>query len=270
MPSPASRLARRSASVVLGALALLAITPQALATDITDIGFVDQAAISSLRPFMDAQAAFAQFRQGLNGEFQRVIRGKSPADQQKVFQDFNQRVARKQHELFDPLLQRAQFAIAAVAANKTLSVVVDKTIVIFGGQDVTRDVLGLMAQPGPVVPPINTPPPGVVGYVDQTQLDTLPNIKKANDEFMQFRQKLGGQLNQQLAGKPDDQKRQIVASFNQQLQDEQRKTLQPIIDQTNKVVSEVARKKKLILVVDASDRVYGGVDVTADVVSALK
>lgn len=249
---------------------VLALTPQALAVDITDIGFVDQSALGSLKPFQDAQTQFGQVRAQFNAQFQSAIKGKSAADQQKIYSDFNQRVASKQQEIFGPLLSRAQVAIASVAANKGLSVVVDRQIIIFGGQDITKDVVALFNTTGPIVPPVNTPPPGEVGYVDQAQLDALPNVKKANDAFLQARQNLGAQLNQQMNGKSADQKRQLVAQFNQQLQAEQKKDLQPIIDASQKAIAAIARRKNLTLVVDAADRVYGGTDVTADVVSALK
>ncbi len=268
---------RAAGALATGALATgatlalcVALAPQALATDIVDIGFVDQQQIASLKPFVDAQRAFAQYRNSMNGAFQNAIKGKSDADKQKIFNDFNQKLGAKQHDLFDQLLARTQTAIAAVAANKNLSVVVDKQIVIYGGQEITQDVISMINQPGQVVPPVNTPPASEVGYVDQAQLDALPKLKAANDEFMAYRQKLGSDLNAQTAGKPDAQKQQIVDSFNKQLADEQKKVIQPIIDQTQSAISDVAKKKNLLLVIDMTDRVYGGTDVTADVVAALK
>ncbi|MBC5828254.1 MAG: hypothetical protein GIW99_11340 [Candidatus Eremiobacteraeota bacterium] len=250
--------------------AMLALTPQVLATDITDIGFVDQAAIGSLKPFQDAQAQFAQARDQLSKQFQSAIKGKSRADEQRIFNDFNGRASAKQHDIFGPLLARTQIAIAAVAANKNLSVVVDKQIIIVGGQDITKDVINMLNQPGQLVPPVNTPPPSEVGLVDQQQINSLPKVKKANADFLQARQALQSQLNGQLAGKTADQQKPIIASFNQQLSDQQKKLLQPIVDATEKAISNTAKSKNLLLVIDATNRVYGGTDVTADVVRALQ
>ena len=47
-------------------------------------------------------------------------------------------MADKQRQLFGPLFGRAQVAIASVASSKNLTVVVDKRIVVFGGQDITE------------------------------------------------------------------------------------------------------------------------------------
>ena len=256
--------------VAVIAVSTLSFTPQVLAVDVNDIGFVDQSAIGQLPPFQAAQAEFAQYQRQLSGQFQRSIKGKSQADQQRIFNDFNGRAAAKQRELFGPLLNRAQTAIASVAANKGLSVVVDKSIIIFGGLDITKDVIDMINQPGAVVPPVNSPSPSEVGYVDQTQLDAVPKVKKANDDFLSYRQTLQTQLSSQMAGKSPDQRQQLATNANNQLNDEQKKVLQPIQDAISKAITDVAKKRGLLLVVDAPDRVYGGTDVTSDVVKALQ
>jgi len=249
---------------------ILGFSPQVLATDIADIGFVDQSAIGQLGPFVAAQQQFAQFQRALGVQFQAAIKGKSQADQQRIYQDFNARAATQQRQLFGPLLDRANNAIAAVAANKGLSVVVDKSIIIYGGLDVTKDVIDMLNQPGPVLAPVNSPPPSEVGYVDQRQLDQLPKVKSANDTFMQYRQNLQSQLNAQLRDKSADQRQQTITAFNSQLSDEQKKVVQPVIDSTNSAIAGVAKKKGLLLVIDGQTRVYGGTDVTPDVLKALQ
>jgi outer membrane protein len=249
---------------------ILWFTPQVLAIDIADIGFVDQAALGQLGPFVAAQQQFAQFQNDLRGQFQAATKGKSQADQARIYQDFNARAAAKQREIFGPLLDRANNAIASVAANKNLSVVVDKTIIIYGGLDVTKDVIDMLNQPGPVLAPVNSPPPSQVGFVDQRQLDALPKVKKANDDFLQFRQSLQAQLTAQLRGKNADQRQQTYTAFNKQLTDQQKKLLQPIIDSQTSAIAGVAKKRSLLLVVDLQSKLYGGVDVTADVVKALQ
>ncbi len=263
----------RSHTPTIAALVLvfiLGFSPQVLATDIADIGFVDQSAIGQLGPFVAAQQQFAQFQRALGVQFQAAIKGKSQADQQRIYQDFNARAATQQRQLFGPLLDRANNAIAAVAANKGLSVVVDKSIIIYGGLDVTKDVIDMLNQPGPVLAPVNSPPPSEVGYVDQRQLDQLPKVKSANDTFMQYRQNLQSQLNAQLRDKSADQRQQTITAFNSQLSDEQKKVVQPVIDSTNSAIAGVAKKKGLLLVIDGQTRVYGGTDVTPDVLKALQ
>jgi outer membrane protein len=249
----------------------LALTPQAIATDIADIGVVDQQAIGNLPDFQSAKSQFQQIQAQMQAQFQAAIKGKSQADSQAISQSFQQRLAAQQAQLFNPLIGRANAAIAQVAADKGLSVVVDKQIVIFGGLDITKDVTNLLAEPGQIVPPVNTPPPSEIGYVDQSQIDALPKVKAAADEFSQFTTQLRAQLTAQI--KPTStqaDRQQLAQSYQQQTQAERAKVLQPLVDQTDKAISDVAKRRGLLLVINSENRVYGGTDVTADVLKALQ
>ena len=264
------RVCAFTAAAAVAALVLL-LTPQVLATDISDIGFVDQGAIGKLKPFADANAQFSQYQAQLAAQYQAAIKGKSQADQQRISQDYQNRLATQQHQMFDPLIGRANAAIAQVAANRNLSIVVDKQIVIFGGLDITKDVTDLLNEPGQIVPPVNTPPPSEIGWVDRTKIDALPKMKAGSDQFVAFQTQLRQQLSKQITSTtPVDQRQKIAASFQQQMQDERNKVLQPLIDQTDKAISSVARKRGLLLVINAESRVFGGTDVTDDVVKALQ
>ena len=266
-----ARLRRSAIAAAAAAAFVLALTPQVLATDIADIGIVDQTAIGNLKPFQDAKAQFGSMQAQMQAQYQAAIKGKSAADQQRISQGFQGRLNAEQHALFDPLIGRANAAIAQIAANKSLSVVVDKQIVIFGGLDITKDVTDLLAEPGQIVPPVNTPPPSEIGYVDRSQIDALPKMKAASDQFVQFQNQLRSQLSAQVNAKtPPAQRQQIVSSYQKQLSDERAKVLQPLVDQTDKAISSVAKSKGLLLVVNGESRIYGGTDVTADVVKALQ
>lgn len=264
----------RVPALVAASLALaiaLALTPQAIATDIADIGVVDQQAIGNLPDFQSAKSQFQQIQAQMQAQFQAAIKGKSQADAQRISQDFQSRLASQQAQLFNPLIGRANAAIAQVAADKGLSVVVDKQIVIFGGFDITKDVTNLLAEPGQIVPPVNTPPPSEVGYVDQSQIDALPKIKAAADAFSQFTTQLRAQLTAQIkpTSTPAD-RQQLAQQYQQQTQAERAKVLQPLVDQTDKAISDVAKHRGLLLVINSENRVYGGTDVTADVLKALQ
>lgn len=273
-PLAQARPAKIRRALIAGAAVMalaLALTPQVLATDVADIGIVDQAAIGNLSQFQDAKNQLTRIQAQLQSQFQAAIKGKSQADQQRISQDFQRRLAAQQHQIFDPLLGRANAAIAQVAANKGLSVVVDKQIVIFGGLDITKDVTDLLNSPGQVVPPVNTPPPSEIGYIDRSQIDALPKMKAASDQFVQFQNQLRSQLSQQVNSKtPADQRQKILSQYQSQMTDERNKVLQPLVDQTDKAISSVAKGKGLLLVVNSENRVYGGTDVTADVVKALQ
>lgn len=263
------RLAGAFGAILLAAAAL---APATLAADVTDIGFVDQAALAQIPQFTAANRELAAYKAQLDRQFaQRVRAVRDRNVQARIAQEFQNNLARRQRDLFEPLFQRAQVAIASVASSKNLSVVVDKRIIIYGGQDVTGSVVALLDGPGDPIPPVNTPPPSSVGYVDQSLIDQVPRLKSANEDFAKFeadQQQIA--QNKAKAAKTDAERQQVLKDYQAALADKNKAEIQPLVDRTRDVIADVARKKGLLLVIDRSNLIYGGTDITSDVTSALK
>ena len=261
-------------AVALGAtlFGLGSLAPATLAADVTDIGYVDQAALSNIPQFTSANRQLADFKAQLDRQFASEVRGVKDANTQaRIAQEFQNKLATRQRDLFGPLFQRAQVAIASVASSKNLSVVVDKRIVIVGGQDVTSSVVDLLTGPGDPIPPVNTPPPSSVGYVDQTQIDAIPKLKAANDDFQKFQADQQTQAQAKLkSAKTDADRQQVLKDYQSALADKQKQEIAPLVDQTRSAIAGVAKKRGLLLVIDRSNLIYGGTDITSDVTSALK
>jgi len=261
-------------ATVLGAflLASAALAPAGLAADVTDIGYVDQNALANLPAFAAANRKLESAKAELDKQFAARVRGyKNPADQTRIAQEFQNKFAAKQRELLGPLFARAQVSIASVASSKNLSVIVDKRIVIFGGTDVTGAVVDLFQGVGDPVPPVNTPPPSSVGYVDELAINQVPKVKKAQDDFAKFRNDQTNAAQQKMrSAKTDADRQQIFKDLQKTLLDKQKEILNPVIEQTRAAVAEAAKKKGLLLVIDRSNLIYGGTDITTDVTSALK
>lgn len=258
----------------LAAFALLLaalVAPGAIAADLTDVGFVDQAELANMPIFVSANRALAGYKAQLDAQFNAAVKhAASDADRQRISLQFQQQYTDKQREVVGPLFQRAQLAIAQVSAAHNLTVVVDKRIVIYGGQDVTKDVETLFMGSQAISPPAASPPPSEIGYVDQTVLDNLPKVKTANDEMNQFASTQRALFAPKVAlAKSDADKQQVYQQFNKSLSDKQDQLLKPLVDQTKRVTGDVAAQKKLLLVIDRADVIYGGTDITADVQNEL-
>jgi len=243
----------------------------AIAADLTDVGYIDQADVANLPVFVAANQQLASYKNQLDAQFNARLRHvRTDADKQQLAMQFQQQLNDKQREIVGPLFQRAQLAIAAVTASRNLSIVVDKRIIIYGGQDITKDVEAVFTSPQAITPAAATPPPSEIGFVDQTVLDGVPKVQTANNAMNQFetteRQVYAARLAQ--ARSPSD-KQQILAEFNKTVSDKQDQLLKPLVDQTRAATSDVARKKNLLLVVDRADVIYGGTDITTDVQNEL-
>lgn len=254
------------------ALAGPLFAPATLAADVVDIGFVDQAALSNVRSFTDANRQLAGYKADLDRQFAARMRSvHDQSTQQRIAQEFQNKLAARQRELFGPLFARAQVAIASVASSKNLSVIVDKRIVIVGGQDVTSNVIALLSGPGDPIPPVNTPPPSSVGFVDQAQIDQVPKLKSANDDFQKFQASQQQAAQVKIKGAKTDADRQaVLKDYQAALADKNKQEIAPLVDKTRDAIADVAKKKRLLLVIDRSNLIYGGTDITSDVTNALK
>lgn len=262
----------RSAALVVAAVLLgLTSAPGAIAADLTDVGYIDQADVANLPVFVNANKQLASYKSQLDAQYNAQLRrARSDADRQQIALQFQQRLTDRQREIVGPLFQRAQLAIAAVSATRNLSVVLDKRIVIYGGQDITKDVEAVFSSPSAIQPPTATPPPSEIGYVDQTALDGIPKVQSANSAMNQFettqRQIYSAKIAQ---ARSDSDKRQILTEYNKLVADKQDQLLKPLVDQTKNATTDVARKKNLMIVLDKADVIYGGTDITTDVQSEL-
>jgi outer membrane protein len=269
MNNPITRGRAAALAFALGA-AILA-TPAIGATDVVDIGSLDQAALASLPSFQAANKQLNDYGAGLQKQYLGRAQHASQAEQQRLANEFQGKMADRQRQLFGPLFNKAQVAIASVASSKNLSVVVDKRIVVVGGTDITNNVRDLLTSVGDPVPPVSTPPPSKVGYVDQSAIDQTPKVKSATEAFVKFKQDQDKIAADKLkAAKTTADRDTVLKDYRKTLDDKQNQTLKPVIDSTRSAISDVAKSKGLILVVDKGNIVFGGQDITKDVTDKLK
>jgi outer membrane protein len=254
------------------AFACAALAPATLAADVTDIGYLDQAALANVPAFLSASRDLQGFKENLERQYADSMRSATNQQAQaRVAAQFQVKLNDRQHEVLGPLFARAQVAIASIASSKNLSVVVDKRIIVVGGQDITRNVVDLLNGPSAPIPPVSTPPPSSVGYVDQAQIDQVPKIKSANDDFLKYQNDQQTQSEVKFrAAKSDQERQQILKDYQQSLADKQKQSIAPLVDRTRDAIADVAKKKGLLLVIDRTNLIYGGTDITSDVTSELK
>ncbi len=127
----------------VGALALSqGGTPIASAAATSSVGVVNQQLIITQHPDM------AKAKETMKAEIEQAKKdfeekAANMNDQQKkdYYMQLQQRLAQKEQELMGPILDKVTAAIKAVATAKGLSVVLDKQNVVYGGQDITDEVL---------------------------------------------------------------------------------------------------------------------------------
>ena len=94
--------------------------------------------LANVRTAMQNEIATAQ------KDFDEKRKNMSDAEKQRYYKQLQERIGNKERELMDPVLKNIELQIQKIADKKGLSVVVHKDTVVFGGVDITDDVVRAM------------------------------------------------------------------------------------------------------------------------------
>lgn len=107
----------------------------------TSIGFVDFGFLINQHPDMEkARQTFQGEVEQAKKDFEAKAATLSDKEKQDYDQQLRQRLAAKQKELYDAIEAKVNQAIQEVAKAQGLTVVLDKSQVLYGGNDITQDV----------------------------------------------------------------------------------------------------------------------------------
>ena len=134
------------ALVFVGSVVALAVTQfgsgMASAAGNSNVGVVDYGQIMSSHPqLQSAQSELQQAESDAQKDFEEKSKNMSDQEKSDYYQQTMQRLQQKQQELIEPIQKNVEDTVKSVADAKGLTVVVDKRAVIYGGTDITQDVV---------------------------------------------------------------------------------------------------------------------------------
>ncbi|MBR1807028.1 MAG: OmpH family outer membrane protein [Selenomonadaceae bacterium] len=138
------------AVIFIGSVVALALTQTgnvASAASSSSVGVVDVQQVMAAHP--DVQGLQGQMETTVNEirkEFEEKSAGMNDQEKAEFYIQCQQRIAQKQEELLAPIEQSVEVAIKAVADKKGLAVVINKAAVVYGGQDITQDVIAQLSK----------------------------------------------------------------------------------------------------------------------------
>lgn len=139
------------ALVFIGSVVALALTQTgtgiASAASSVSVGVIDRDQVMSQHP--DGQSVENQMRAAISEvqrDFEEKSAGMTDQEKQDYYRQCQQRLQQKQQELLEPLIKSIDDTIKKVADAKGLSVVIEKAAVVYGGQDITQDVISRLGK----------------------------------------------------------------------------------------------------------------------------
>ena len=133
------------ALVFVGSVVALALTQSgtgvASAAASSNVGVVDYRQFTSLKIYTDVDAemqkAFEQARQDFNEKSANM----TDEEKQQYYQQTMERLQKEQEDMMAPIQKQIDEAVKAVAEAQGLTVVLRKEGVVYGGKDITQDVV---------------------------------------------------------------------------------------------------------------------------------
>ena len=109
-----------------------------------------------------------------------------------------------------------------------------------------------------------------IGLVDtNAALQSHPKMQKAQLDLRNAGQKAQQNFESRSQGKSDQEKQQIFAELQKELNQKESATMQPIFTDVRKAIQQVRQEKGLDVILEQGAVVDGGVDVTKDVIAKL-
>ncbi len=236
----------------------------------SEIGVIDKSAIMKMAAFKKANEKIAVAIQELEKSYSQQMKGASQEQQQELYARFRQESEMVRNKDLNVLMGRVQSAIEIVAKEKNLKVVLDKSIVVTGSEDITEDVKEKFRAEGDLpAAQGNIGDSSVVGYFDQDVVRTLQIFrdgeKKMQAEFENARKDVA----KRSASLSKEKQQELIASYDRQLEAKRAAIMSPLFDKVTFTVKSVAEKENMVLILDKQYVMYGGRNVTDKVVESL-
>ena len=120
---------------------------------VDSVGVIDMYEVTNNHPKMnDAKAQLATISRQKETEAKAAADKESdPAKKAQIVQAKRMELAKEEQKIMDPIFRDCQQAVREVAVNKKLTLVLNKSVVLIGGSDITQDVIQQLAK-GNVAP----------------------------------------------------------------------------------------------------------------------
>jgi outer membrane protein len=106
------------------------------------IGYVDMVRALDAHPRKSsAEGALKDYAQSQIGDVQQRVKGMSQAQQEDARRQVNQQLLKKRQELLGGLEKDIRAAVEKVAKEQGVSIVLNREVVLFGGVDLTDQVI---------------------------------------------------------------------------------------------------------------------------------
>ncbi|MDQ7824796.1 MAG: OmpH family outer membrane protein [Candidatus Eremiobacteraeota bacterium] len=257
--------------VVLALCAVAGCEPLESKKKPSETGLIDRDVIMKLSAFQRANDSLTQKVMELDKKYAGMAKGLRPDQQEELYLRYRQDVETLKAQEMKPLMDKAQAAVALVAKEKKMKVVLDSKIVIAGADDITEDVKEKFKSSEKLTAPEEAVgSDSKIGYFDQEVVRSLKMFRDADQQVYSMFSTMKKELETKMKTMSDEEKQKVFSQYDSQLESKKNELYSPLLKKVTGTVETVAKNKGLVLVLDKQFVMFGGKNVTDEVVEALK
>lgn len=238
------------------------------------VGCLNSELIYSLDEFKNAQKQLDQEAQKIYKDYEEQSKNVPDETKRKLYFAAKQLIDNKTTSMLLPLKERANKAVASIANQKKMSIILDKNICVTGAPDITEDVIKVFKQEDKIKSPetaqedknaLNSP----IGYFNQEVIYQLKVFQEAEAKLYQTFQQYQTDLQKKAKNLSKEQQEQLIQEYEIIFNQNKEKVYSPLYEDLNRAIEEVGKSEKLSIILDSANVMYGGVNVTDQVVKAF-
>jgi len=132
-------------------------------------------------------------------------------------------------------------------------------------------ITGLFFLLSPVESVLGSDMAGRIAYVDLWVIFNYhPEKVEAEEELNQLAQAMQAELEEKAKGLAKNEQQELLEQYQTRLTQRERELVQNIIDKIRKEIAELAGQKELKMVLDKNNVIYGGIDLTEEVINYIE
>jgi Skp family chaperone for outer membrane proteins len=236
----------------------------------SQVASIKQETLFELKEFKDVQKKLEEDNIKAQQYFAQNSQNLNEKQKEMLYFQIQQELEKKRAELLKPVYDKISLAISNVAFDGKYTVVVDSKVIAFGAKDITNDVIELLKSSKELKDVKIDTQFSPIGYFDQETVRALKIFQGADQVFLKEYQTLQKEIDSKTKGKSPEEQNSIIEEYNKILADKKAEIYAPLFKKINSYVEKVSKEKNISLVLDKASVMYGGYNLTEDIINELR
>lgn len=203
-------------------------------------------------------------------EFEEKSKNLNDAEKMKLSLEMESKLDRTLLKMKNDFMDRVHKSIMQIARKRKLNVVLDKGVVVSGVPDITEETLeNLKNMKADTKVEEYTPKQSNIAYFDRSIIYSLKAVSDGQMQLREMENKMLEDFDKKSKNLTQQQKVELAQKYDAALQNASQQLQSQIESAIDEIVQKVAENKKLDLVLEKQSVIFGGTNVTDEVIDSF-